>query len=109
MKINKFGLKMRGLKTAAGESKCLRGHYDPRYIQISYNRATGDVITDEHYDLGHSWQTFYNNADIINIGNMCSPHTMQRIADRIAWEMYERDEISRETLKNGGYWTRNDY
>ena len=81
--INTHGRKMTGLRKAAGESKGLRGYYNAAYLQINYDKSTGEVWTNYHYDLGHSWQTYYNDDDIISF-NIHEPHTMQQLADCIA-------------------------
>ena len=91
--VNTHGLKMTGLRRAAGETKSLRGTYDPNYVQISYDKETGDIITNNHYDLGHSWQTNYCKAEIINIGIICFQATMQQIADMIDERMKENESI----------------
>lgn len=80
--INTHGRKMTGLRKAAGESKGLRGSYDPGYLQVNYDVSTGKVWTDYHYDLGHSWHTYYHDDDIISF-NICEPHTMQALSDYI--------------------------
>ena len=82
-KINKHGLKMRGLKAASGETKdygCYSGHY----IQISYDTDTGDILTDYHYSLGQNSWTQYHDPAIITVAIASSHMTMQEIADAIA-------------------------
>lgn len=81
--LNTHGRKMTGLRKAAGESKELRGYYDAAYFQINYDKCTGEVWTNYHYDLGHSSRTYYNDDDIISF-NIHEPHTMQQLADCIA-------------------------
>ena len=77
---------MTGLRKAAGESKGLRGIYDAAYLQVNYDKNTGEVWTNYHYDLGHSCQTYYHDDDIIFF-NIHEPHTMQQLADYIASEL----------------------
>lgn len=79
MRINTHGYKMHGLREAAEETKYLRGY--GRYVQISYNRRTGEVLVDYHCDDG--W-TVYRDADIVTVHNACIPMTMQDVADAIA-------------------------
>lgn len=79
MKLNKYGIKMNGLKAAAGETKALCP-YGTLHIQISFDRATGDIITDWH--TAGSWSE-YHDTDIINVGTAKTPMTMQEIADAI--------------------------
>lgn len=84
MKINKHGLKMRGLKSASGGTK----NYGRNcYIQISYNTRTGEVLTDYHCSIGGNSWTEYHDSDIIRIGNTNQHMTMQEIADAIADEL----------------------
>ncbi len=83
MKVNTHGLKMVGLKEAAGETKELKGFFDPGYVQISYDTESGEVLSDYHYNLGHNDWTRYHDPNVINIGNFCEPTTMQEIADAI--------------------------
>ncbi len=83
MKVNTHGLKMIGLRKAAGATKPTKGYYDGYYIQISYNIKTGEIHVNEHWNLGHNDYVKYHNPDIINVGNICTPTTMQGIADMI--------------------------
>ena len=83
MKINTHGLKMTGLRKVAGQSKWLRGYYNPNYLQLNYDRSTGEVWADEHYSLGHNSWTQYHDSDTITVCNICTQQTMQEIADAI--------------------------
>ena len=64
MKLEKSGIKMQGLKKAAGETKHL--DYWNGYTQISYD-----------------W-TRYRSNSIISVCNAREPMTMQDIADAVA-------------------------
>lgn len=70
---------MKGLKKVAGETKTLRGFYDSIYLQLCYDKANDEVFTIQHCDLGHSWQTYFDDENIINVCNLYNPHTMQDI------------------------------
>ena len=70
MKLEKYGIKMQGLKMAAGETKWLDGRNG--YVQISYDHA--DV---------NGW-TRYHSETIIPVRNTREPMTMQGIADAVA-------------------------
>lgn len=83
MKVNTHGIKMVGLKKAAGETKHLNG-CNGCYVQISYDRADGEVLADYHCSLGHNSWSQYRQSSIINICFLDYPTTMQEIADRIA-------------------------
>ena len=80
MKLEKYGIKMQGLKKAAGETKHL--DYWNGYTQISYDRADGEVIAEYHTDV-NDW-TRYRSETIILVRNTREPMTMQGIADAVA-------------------------
>lgn len=44
MKTNTYGLKIKGLRKAAGETKTTRGYYSGLYVQISYSPTDGQVL-----------------------------------------------------------------
>jgi hypothetical protein len=83
-KVNTYGMTMKGLRKAASETKGLKGYYSGHYVQISYDKSDGEVLTNYHYNLGQNSWTEYHDQDIITIGNYSSPATMQEIADKIA-------------------------
>ena len=73
MKINKYGVKMTGLKLAAGATKPL-SPYAPWHIQIGYDMATGKVICSEVYsDCNY---LVYHDDTIITLPNITRPMTM---------------------------------
>lgn len=80
MKLEKYGIKMQGLKKAAGETKGLDGWNG--YVQISYDRADGEVIAVYHIDV-NDWTRYYSET-IIPVKNTREPMTMQGIADAVA-------------------------
>lgn len=80
MKLEKYGIKMQGLKKAAGGTKCLDGWNG--YVQISYDLADGEVIAVYHTDV-NDW-TRYHSETIIPVRNTREPMTMQGIADAVA-------------------------
>lgn len=89
--LNTYGLKMYGLRKVAGETKSLSGPYSPEYLQLNYDRSTGEVWTDYFYDLGHNnWQE-YHDENVLRCGNLCSPYTMQEIADAIQDAVQQTD------------------
>ena len=81
--INKHGHKMVGLKAASSETKGLGGYYSPEYVEMFYNRNTGEIRAKYQYSLGHNTFTVIDDDDTIRLGNVCSPMTMQEIADMI--------------------------
>lgn len=85
MKLEKYGIKMQGLKKAAGETKWLDGWSG--YVQISYDRADGEIIAAYHIDV-NDW-TRYHSETIIPVRNTRDPMTMQDIADAVALALDE--------------------
>ena len=83
MKTNTYGMKMTGLRKAAGETKGLRGYYSGSYVQISYDQDTGEILTDYHYSLGQNSWSEYHDPAVITVCNASKPMTMQQIADEI--------------------------
>lgn len=82
-KINKHGLKMHGLKAASGYTEDY-GYYSGHYVQISYDRNTGDVLANYYYSLGQNSWTQYHDPAIITVAMASNHMTMQQIADAIA-------------------------
>lgn len=82
-KINRHGLKMHGLKAASGYTEDY-GYYSGHYVQISYDRNTGDILANYHYSLGQNSWTQYHDPAIITVAMASNHMTMQAIADAIA-------------------------
>ena len=59
--INTHGIKINGLRKAAHETKGLSPYGDVR-TQISYDRDTGDIYTNDH--IGDDWSRYYDPAVI---------------------------------------------
>ena len=76
-------MKITGLKKIAGESKTLSGFYSGEYLQINYNKKTGETWSDHFVDLGHSWKTTYHDPDIIHCGVIYEHVTMKDIREKI--------------------------
>jgi hypothetical protein len=74
---------IKGIKKVVGESKTLKGCYDAAYLQINYDISKNKVWSDYHYDLGHSWHTYYNDDNILECGNICEPITMKQLENMI--------------------------
>lgn len=83
-------LKIKGIKKIAGESKSLRGYYSGEYLQVNYDRSTGEAWTNFHCSFGQNWWT-YHDSDIINCGNISSPMTMVQIREMIEIAVAEHD------------------
>ncbi len=82
MTINKYGLKMIGLKKASGSTSDT-GYYSGMYNEIFYDKSTGETWTVFQVSLGQNSWTEYNDPDIIKICNASEHMTMQDIADKI--------------------------
>lgn len=95
--LNTYGLKMHGLRKAAGETKSLSGPYSPEYLQLNYDRSTGEVWTDFFFSIGHNDWAVYHDENVLNCGNLCAPHTMQEIADYVRHAV-RVDEIARNPV-----------
>ena len=99
MAIDKHGLKMTGLKAAAGATRGLRGYHSGEYVELFYDRQTGEVWTVYQCSLGQNTWTEYRNQSVIKIGNISSQCSMQYLADLIYketrfLEAIERGEIT---------------
>ena len=93
--LNTHGIKMIGIRKAAGETKSLRGYYSGEYVELFYDRADGSVLTDYQVSLGQNTWKQYRDASIVKVCNISEPCTMQQIADMIAEHM---DYLKREAL-----------
>lgn len=78
--LNKYGLKMTGIKAAARETNYVHCHFGS-YVQIGYDRSTGDVIANYHVS-GSDW-TEWGRPDVVTVANARCKLTMQDIADAI--------------------------
>ena len=77
MKLDKHGMKMKGLKKAASYTKGVNGLRGDK-VQIGYNPESGEIRA--HYHVGDSW-TVYGDGTVY-IGTVLES-TMQEIADLI--------------------------
>lgn len=91
--LNTHGIKMTGIKAAAGATKGLQGCYNGVYEELFYDRRTGEVWTVTQASFGHNSWTEYHDKQIIKICNLDDHKTMQEIADLIKQRM---DEIAAE-------------
>ena len=82
MTINTYGRKISGLKKASGATQNY-GHFSGHYVEIFYDRSTGEGWTNEQYSLGQNTWTEYHDKDICKICNASRHMTMQQIADAI--------------------------
>ena len=88
MTTNTHGRKISGLKKASGATQDY-GHFSGHYVEIFYDRSTGEVWTREQYSLGQNTWTEYADRAIVKICNTSCHMTMQQIADAINDRMAE--------------------
>lgn len=86
------GKTIKGLKAAAGETKHAGGNYSGKYVQISYNTETGEVLTDYHVSLGCNSWTEYHDKAIVHVCNAENPMTMAAIAESIGKAIARRNQ-----------------
>lgn len=83
MKIDTHGLKMIGLRKASGYTENYPAA-SGKYVQISYDTETGEILVSYHVSLGqNSWKE-YNNVNVILVCFTRHHLSMQTIADLIA-------------------------
>ena len=83
------GMKIKGIKRAAGESK---GAVPYRFwVQINLDMDTGELLTSFHCDSG-SW-TIWNMRHTIPVAKTSSPMTMADIALAVDRALYERNAV----------------
>lgn len=81
-KVNTYGLTINGLKKTSGYTEDY-GYYSGRYVEIFYDRSTGEVWGNFQYSLGQNSWTEYHDPDVVKICNTSRHMTMQEIADEI--------------------------
>lgn len=80
--INTYGLKIKGLKKASGNTMNY-GSYSDKYDEVFYDRKTGEVWTVFQCSLGHNSWTVYHDPNVIKVCNASRHMTMQALADAI--------------------------
>ena len=90
MAINTYGIKMKGLKKASGCTENY-GPYSGSYVELFYDKNSGDIWGTFQHSLGQNSWTVYPDPDIIKICNTSSHMTMQQIADCIRDRLQERE------------------
>ena len=84
-------MKLKWLKKAIGDFKRFNkgGIYDPHYGYLMFNTRTGELWTDEFYDLGHNQYVKYEDKDIINLGAIMEEEiNIQNVKDFIQNERW---------------------
>lgn len=84
---------IKGLKKIAGESKWLKGYYSGEYLQINYDKSTGEAWSDYHYSLGQNEWSHYHDNNIINCGNIADPVSMADLREFITRAVALSEEV----------------
>lgn len=83
MKIDTHGLKMVGLRKASGFTENFN-FASGRYVQVNYNKATGEVLTTSHVSRSDNSHKEYDDENIILVCFTRHHIKMQMLADLIA-------------------------
>lgn len=106
MEIKTYGRKINKetLANASNSTKGL-GSRTGEYVEIFYDKSTGDVWCKYHWDR-EEW-TVYHDDDVIKVGLANRFKTPQQIADMIAetLTMEERWERENAAYLAGGTWS----
>ena len=93
-KVNTYGLPIKGLKTASGYTEDY-GSCSGRYVEIFYDRSTGEVWGNFQCSTGMNSWTEYHDPAVVKICNTSRHMTMQEIADEIHRVIMESDLYTR--------------
>lgn len=83
-------MKIEGLKQAVGDYKRANagGWYSPIYGKLMFDKADGEIWTDQFCSLGHNEWKVYHSDTVINLGAMMAeediPVTMANVKQFIA-------------------------
>lgn len=91
MNVNKHGLKMTGIKAAAGNTRQIVPHCG-MYYELFYDMDDGRVWTVLQISLGQNSWTEYHDNTILKVGNLSRVTTMQEIADKVSYAVQEHYE-----------------
>ena len=70
-----------GIRKVCSLTKDLKGYYCGEYLELFYDKKEDRIWSRFHYDLGHNERTYYEDKNIIRVGNVCVPLTMKDIKD----------------------------
>lgn len=88
MAINKYGIKMNGLKNASGYTENYVP-YSGNYVELFYDKSNGDVWGVFQHSLGQNSWTVYHDPDVVKVCTTSRHMTMQEIADSIRNRLQE--------------------
>ena len=94
-------LKLKGLNKAIGDyHRANSGSpYSPRYGVLMLDKSTGEIWTDEFYDLGHKHFAVYKSDDIINLGLIMENDGYEINRDSVKDFVFKRYKILSDYLK----------
>lgn len=98
MEINTHGrnINKETLANASNSTKGL-GSRTGEYMEIFYDKSTGDVWCKYHWDR-EEW-TVYHDSDVIKVGSAARHMSQQQIADMVAGAMADYEQTERENAE----------
>ncbi len=79
MALNTYGIKMIGLRKTSGATI----NSSNGYSQISYDKATGELLESWHVGSPMDSWAEYHDHDVIHVCNTSRHMTMQQLADAV--------------------------
>lgn len=92
MKLNTYGMKIKGLKKASGQTMDY-GDSSGKYDEVFFDRSTGETWTVFQCSLGGNSWTEYRDSNVIKICNTSRHMTMQELADAIRDRVAELEAV----------------
>lgn len=74
---------MHGLDEAAASTQSLPSGYSGKYVELFYNKESGEVWIKYQVSLGANSWTEYDDPNIVKTCNLFAPTTAQEISDLI--------------------------
>ena len=87
-------MKLKGLKKAIGDYRRANagGMRSPRYGRLMLDIDTGEIWTDEFYDIGHnSWKEYHSNS-IVNVGRELEEVNMKSVQEYVD-KHYDKNKV----------------
>ena len=81
-KVNTYGITIKGLRKASGETENF-GYYSGKYVELFFAFENGEVWGVFQYSLGQNTWTEYHSSSVVKLCNATEHLTMQQIADLI--------------------------
>lgn len=71
-------MKIKGLKKASGETMNY-GTYDGRYVEVFFDKSTGEIWTEFQCSLGQNTWTEYHDSNVVKLVNATRHYTMAEL------------------------------